>query len=200
MPDIATSVESARPFCWLASFMHVRGDMRDAVDRPTQPRGTTVADQSALDLAALLDQEQRLQLTRFDNDIAWQLGACMVAIAQKRTLPVTIDITRGGHQLFHAALPGTCADNDEWIRRKTRLVYLRGHSSYYIGRSYTDRGARFEDEPHWDQALYAAHGGCFPLTVTGAGLVGTITVSGLPQAEDHELVVTVLEAFIAEQS
>lgn len=158
-----------------------------------------MVDQTELDLTALLEQEEQLQLRKFDNDIAWQLGSRLVAVAQRDQLPITIDITRGTHQLFHAAMPGTSADNDEWIRRKTALVYRFGHSSYYVGRTYTDRGARFEDEPHWDQALHAAHGGCFPLRVRDAGLVATMTVSGLPQARDHEVVVTLLAEFIASQ-
>jgi uncharacterized protein (UPF0303 family) len=156
-----------------------------------------VTDQTTLDLAALLDQEQRLQFPRFDNGIAWRFGSRLVAAATERGLPVTIDITRGSHQLFHAALEGTSADNDEWIRRKCRTVYRFGHSSYYVGRSYTDRGRRFEDEPHWDHQLHAAHGGGFPVLVRGAGLIGTIAVSGLPQAEDHELIVTELEGFLS---
>jgi uncharacterized protein (UPF0303 family) len=154
-----------------------------------------VTDQSTLDLAELLDQERRLQFTSFDNSIAWDLGCRLVEAATDRSLPVTIDITRGSQQLFHAALAGTSADNDEWIRRKNRVVYRFGHSSYYWGRTYTDRGKRFEDEPYWDRD-HAAHGGAFPVIVRGAGAIGTITVSGLPQAEDHELVVTVLAGFL----
>ncbi|MEP7054779.1 MAG: heme-degrading domain-containing protein [Actinomycetota bacterium] len=155
-----------------------------------------MSDQSTLDLDALLEQERQLQFTKFDNDVAWRLGSRLVAAAKDQGLPVTIDITRGSQQLFHAALQGTSADNDDWIRRKCRAVYRFGHSSYYLGRTYTDRGARFEDEPHWDHLVHAAHGGAFPVLVRGAGLIGTIAVSGLPQARDHELVVTVLEEFL----
>ena len=42
-----------------------------------------------------------------------------------------------------------------------------------------------------------AAGGAFPIRVRGVGLVGTVTVSGLPQLEDHRLVVTTLERFLA---
>jgi uncharacterized protein (UPF0303 family) len=38
-------------------------------------------------------------------------------------------------------------------------------------------------------ADYAADGGSFPLHVEGAGVVGSVTVSGLPQRADHDLVV-----------
>jgi uncharacterized protein (UPF0303 family) len=39
---------------------------------------------------------------------------------------------------------------------------------------------------------YADHGGSFPISVKGVGCVGAVTVSGLPQREDHALVVQVL--------
>jgi uncharacterized protein (UPF0303 family) len=43
---------------------------------------------------------------------------------------------------------------------------------------------------------YASHGGSFPLAVKGAGIVGSVTVSGLPQRADHELVVEALCALL----
>jgi len=44
---------------------------------------------------------------------------------------------------------------------------------------------------------FAAAGGCFPVIVEGIGIVGTVTVSGLPQVEDHRLVVTTIRQFLA---
>jgi uncharacterized protein (UPF0303 family) len=43
---------------------------------------------------------------------------------------------------------------------------------------------------------YAPHGGCFPILLAGTGCVGTITVSGLPQRDDHMLVVSVLQEYL----
>lgn len=40
-----------------------------------------------------------------------------------------------------------------------------------------------------DVADYALAGGGFPINVAGAGVIGTAIVSGLPQREDHNLVV-----------
>jgi uncharacterized protein (UPF0303 family) len=41
---------------------------------------------------------------------------------------------------------------------------------------------------------YSTHGGCFPLLLAGTGCIGTITASGLPQRQDHALVVEAIAA------
>ncbi len=155
-----------------------------------------MTDQTALSLDDLLAQEERLQFTSFAHDSAWALGSALIEAARARGANVTVDVRLGDQQVFHAAMPGTTADNDDWVSRKIRVVRRFGHSSYYVGRTYTDRGSNFADQAHLEPTLYAAHGGCFPLRVAGA-MVGTVTVSGLPQAVDHELVVTTLESFLA---
>ncbi|MFG2110998.1 heme-degrading domain-containing protein [Micromonospora chersina] len=144
----------------------------------------------------LREQEERLQFDRFDHDDAWALGTLLVGLARERGHAVTIDIRLGDHQLFHYALHGTSADNDDWIERKIRVVRRFGHSSYLVGQTYRDRGTTFEEKSHLDAALYAAHGGCFPIILRGTGPVGTVTVSGLPQLDDHRLVVEALELFL----
>ena len=156
-----------------------------------------VTDYTAVDLPFLLAEEERLQLSRFDADVAWSLGCAAADLGRAEGLPITIAVSHGEQLMFHAALPGAIADQAYWIRRKTATVHRFGHSSYYVGRTYTDRGKRFEDEPHLDHSLYAAHGGGFPIAVTGVGLVGVIAVSGLPQDKDHALAVRVLEAHLA---
>lgn len=148
-------------------------------------------------LHELADQEQRLQLARFDEDDAWALGTLLVGLARERGLAVTVDVRRAGHQLFHAALPGTTPDNDAWIERKVRVVERFGASSYLVGRRLAASGAALGAEHGVDPARYAAHGGAFPLRVRDVGVVGAVTVSGLPQAQDHALVVEALERFLA---
>ena len=91
-------------------------------------------------LKQLLQEEQELQFKSFNEEMAWQIGCQLVERAMNENLPVTIDITRGSHQLFHASLRGTSADNDEWVKRKVRLVYRFGHSSFYIGQMLKSKG------------------------------------------------------------
>jgi len=147
-------------------------------------------------LDGLLADEIRLQLPSFNNDTAIELGLMLLDMARTRDLPITIDVTRAGQQIFHAALPGTSADNDQWVARKVAAVMRFGHSSFYLGRRAAMRGVDFATSMLVDPTAYAAHGGCFPIIVRGTGLVGTVTVSGLPQADDHALVVEALTAFL----
>jgi uncharacterized protein (UPF0303 family) len=151
------------------------------------------------ELEELLLQEEELQFTTFTNATAWELGRAFVDAAQRDRLSVTIDIRRGDQQLFHAALAGTAANNDAWIERKNRVVRRFGHSSFYIGSEHRADGTDFAERELLDPREYAAHGGAFPVIVRGVGMVGTVTVSGLPQADDHRLVVEVLRAFLAER-
>ncbi|MER5267389.1 heme-degrading domain-containing protein [Actinosynnema sp. NPDC002837] len=148
-------------------------------------------------LETLAEQESRLVFTSFDNDVALALGAFLLAAARERSLPVTISVRRGQQRLFHAALAGTSADNDEWIDRKSRVVDRYGQSSYRVGEAFRASGKTFEADSRLDPDRYAAHGGVFPVNVAGVGLVGTVGVSGLPQAEDHAFVVEQVEKFLA---
>src|SRR5712692_7322581 len=141
-------------------------------------------------LTELKQQEEEIQFTSFSNDTALAVGMALLQEARKRGKPVTIDITRSGQQLFHFAMAGTSIDNGEVIKRF-------GHSSYYMGISLQNAGQTIEEKYLISSSDYAAHGGAFPLIIRDVGVVGTITVSGLPQQEDHELVVTTLKQFLA---
>jgi uncharacterized protein (UPF0303 family) len=159
---------------------------------------TMTDDDLTAQIAELEAQEERLVLQRFDNTDAWRLGCALVARAQAELAPVAIDIRRGEQQLFHAALAGSNADNDAWIERKCRLVRRFGVSSFLFGRRLAASGRTLEQATLLDPALFAAHGGAFPLNIVGVGLVGTVAVSGLPQAEDHAMVVAVLTEFLGQ--
>jgi uncharacterized protein (UPF0303 family) len=147
-------------------------------------------------LEELEREERRLVFRQFTHDDAWALGSLLVGMARERQAPVAIDIHRAGQQLFHAALPGSTPDNDAWIARKRRVVERYGSASYLVGARFRAKGTTFEESSRLDPDTYAAHGGSFPITVEGVGVVGTVTVSGLPQLQDHRFVVEALEEFL----
>ncbi|QTE27845.1 heme-degrading domain-containing protein [Pengzhenrongella sicca] len=148
-------------------------------------------------IAEVEAHERDLVLTRFDNDDAWRLGCVLVELGRDRDLPITIDVRRGGQQLFHVALAGTTPDNDSWVQRKVRVVERFGASSYLVGLRAAAKGTTFAVQHDLPLQRYAAHGGAFPIRIADVGIVGVVTVSGLAQRDDHALVVEALRSFLA---
>ncbi len=144
------------------------------------------------DKARVALQENELKLHRLDAEVAWELGARLRTLALDRGLAVVIDVRRFGQPLFYAALEGTTPSNAEWVRRKSNVVARFHSSSYFVGLGLKANNETLSEKHGLPIADYAAHGGSFPLHVVGAGVVGSVTVSGLPQRGDHELVVEAL--------
>jgi len=140
------------------------------------------------DIARIALQERELVFPEFSEETAWHIGNRLRTLATERRLSIVIDVRRIGQQLFYTALPGTTSDNPEWARRKSNVVFRFHRSSYAVGLDLEQKQSSIEARglPITD---YAAHGGSFPIRVPNAGLVAAVTVSGLPQRADHELVV-----------
>jgi uncharacterized protein (UPF0303 family) len=144
------------------------------------------------DLARIALQEQELQFAAFDEETAWRLGGYIRAVAVARKHSLVVDVRRFGQPLFYAAMPGTTPDNVEWVRRKGNVTARFHRSSYAIGREMEEKKSNLSDRYGLPVADYACHGGSFPLRVVGAGVIGSVTVSGLPERADHQLAVEAL--------
>lgn len=128
-----------------------------------------------------------LALSHWDEDVAMELGHILVELARSRDLPVVINIRDAGRTYFHAGLPGSAATNDNWARRKSNTALMTGRASLVVGMANAAKGRSLADEG-LALADYADHGGAVPLRL-GLAMVAVATVSGLPQVEDHNLVV-----------
>ena len=141
------------------------------------------------DMERIALQERELVLPRFDTETAWELGVHLRTMAEARKQAVVIDVRRVGQPLFYTALEGTTPGHVEWVRRKINVVQRYHSSSYAVGLREKVKNETICDAEGLSLADYATHGGAFPLNVVHAGVVGCVTVSGLPQRSDHELVV-----------
>ncbi|MGA2727057.1 MAG: heme-degrading domain-containing protein [Terracidiphilus sp.] len=148
------------------------------------------------DLERIALQERELQLPRLDAEIAWELGSSLRTMAAERRLAIVIDVRRFGQPLFYAAMDGTTPDNVEWVRRKSNVVARFHRSSYAVGLKERTKNESLLKSQGLPIADYATHGGSFPLAVAGAGVIGSATVSGLPERGDHELVIEALCAIL----
>lgn len=141
------------------------------------------------DLRRIAMQEERLQFDRFGPREAWEVGMALRAVGEAGRLPIVVDIRLAAMKLLVFALPGAAPDNFDWARRKRNLVFRFHRSSYAIGRKLALEGKTLADLGALPERDYAPHGGSLPIAVKGTGCVGAVTVSGLPQRDDHRIVV-----------
>jgi len=148
------------------------------------------------DLAIISRQEQLLCFKQFDERTAWEIGSRLKVAAEKRGAVIAIDVTLVGHTLFAYAMPGTSPNNADWVRRKRNTVLHFYRSSYAVGLQLENDKADFTGKFGLSLSDYAVHGGSFPIRIVGTGVVGAITVSGLPQREDHKIMIEVIADFL----
>lgn len=149
-----------------------------------------------MDIAEIEAELVGLELVKFDEGTALRLGQILVDLALAEDLPVVIDIRTCDRTLFHAGLPGSAPLNDLWARRKSNTALMFQLPSLLVGRRNAAKGEPLERHglPLQD---YAEAGGAVPIRVQGVGVVAIATVSGLPQVEDHKLVVRGIRTLMA---
>ena len=144
------------------------------------------------ELAVLVRQEEILQFPQFDEQTAWRLGSFLYERATAESWPLVIDVRRFDRPLFFASRPGITSDNHDWVKRKTNTVRRFLRSSYRIKYQLALENKDITERYYLSPAEYAEVGGGFPLIVKGAGVIGSITVSGLPDRDDHQIIVDAL--------
>lgn len=148
------------------------------------------------DLETITQQEKALVLPHFDSKVAWELGTLLRELTISRNQSVAIQIGRFGHVLFYTSLHGATPDNANWIRRKANTVAQFLTSSYKVGLNLKKADTTLNLRYALSEADFSAHGGGFPLSVAGAGVIGSIVMSGFPQRDDHGYVVEGLCAYL----
>jgi uncharacterized protein (UPF0303 family) len=135
-------------------------------------------------------QESELVLASFDETVAFALGNSVRERAISEGLSLVVDVRTWDRQMFFAATAGTSADNAEWVRRKINSVRRFQRASY---RLVLERGeAPFPEQVYAPASDYVIAGGGFPIRVRGAGIIGCLTISGLPGRKDHGVAVDAL--------
>ncbi len=148
------------------------------------------------DIERIKRQEAELVFDRFDEAAAFEIGSAIRERALRENLPIIVDIRTFDRPLFYAAMPGSNSSNPDWARRKINVVrrYLKSTYLMVLEQNRPDRN--FKVGEGLDIADYVLAGGGFPIRVKGAGVIGAIAVSGLPEREDHNVVVAALSQYL----
>jgi uncharacterized protein (UPF0303 family) len=151
-------------------------------------------------LEQLESEHENLRFAAFTFEDALAIGLDLVNVGRQGSLPIAVDISLNQQVLFHAALPGSAVDNDHWVIRKNRVVGRFFRSSLYIATQLRRKGKSIEEVYGLPSVDYAPYGGAVPIFITGVGVVGTITVSGLPDQEDHQMVVDAIRRHLSQRT
>ena len=92
--------------------------------------------------------------------------------------------------------PGSTPLNDRWARRKSATTLAFHEASLLVGTRIRENGGSLEKNGLSPED-FSDHGGAVPIRVEGVGVVAAVTVSGLPQVEDHRLAVRAIEALLS---
>jgi uncharacterized protein (UPF0303 family) len=111
------------------------------------------------DLLRKLEAEmETLRFESFNFDDALAIGLDLVETGRRKALPIAIDVTVNQQQLFHAALPGSSPDNDQWVLRKGRVAARFFKSSLAIATELRIKGKTIEEVHDLRSTEYAPSG------------------------------------------
>ena len=142
---------------------------------------------AADDIAKIIEQEQGLAFSRFDELVAFSIGQRVRERALAGGLKLVVDVRLWDRQMFYASMPGTTGDNPHWVERKVNTVRRLLKSSYRVVLERGDKPRVLEESWAQDIRDYALAGGAFPITLKGFGIVGAVATSGLSERLDHTL-------------
>jgi uncharacterized protein (UPF0303 family) len=144
---------------------------------------------------AELEKHAAIQLPSLTNDEAVDLGLVAVQVIRERDVSLAVDIVLEGDLVFRAKLKSTGPGNDPWLAGKAAVAMQFGEPSLLVKMRHVEAGTQFTDLD-LDHGVLKAHGGSIPLRVDG-NIVGTLTMSGEPDAIDHETAFEAITRYLA---
>ena len=136
---------------------------------------------------------KQIYLEKFCNSTSLEMGLAVIKLAKKRKLSIAIEIARLNHTVFLFIADQLPADKHHWLRRKANVAIQFEESSLYVKHCLKDLNSTLYDTFGRCESKFIAKGGSIPIFVKGSGLIATITVSGLTDEEDHNIIVDALE-------
>ena len=148
------------------------------------------------ELNRIHELQEKLIFEEFNSDTAWDIGNMLYERAKREKRIVTISIVLNGHKLFYYSFKGTNPSNDKWIIRKENTVNHFFKSSYEVAILMEIKKDNLTNRYGLPSDNYAASGGSVPIIIKNTGIVGTITLSGMSQEEDHYFITDIIEEYL----
>ena len=136
---------------------------------------------------------KKMELENFNNKLALEMGLSIIDLAKTRNQHIAVEISRLNHTIFLFVDDKLPADKHNWLRRKANVAKHFEGSSLSVKNDLISGKMSLEETFGLDKKDYIAKGGSIPIFVKNAGMVGTITVSGLKDVDDHKIIIDALK-------
>ncbi len=136
---------------------------------------------------------KKIELDKFDNRTGLEIGLAIVNIAKERNQNVAVQIERLNHTIFLYIDDNLPADKHNWLRRKANVAKHFEESSLSVKNDLINGNMSLEKTFGLNSDDYLAKGGSIPLFVKDAGMIAVVTVSGLHDEDDHNVIIEALK-------
>ncbi len=136
---------------------------------------------------------KKIELDSFSNKIALEMALTIIDLAKSRNQHIAVEICRLNHTIFMYVDDNLPADKHNWLRRKANVAKQFEESSLSVKNDLKEGNMTLDKTFALDEKDFLAKGGSIPIFVKHAGMIGTITVSGLHDEEDHKIIIDALK-------
>lgn len=136
---------------------------------------------------------KKIELDRFSNQTALDMGMAIIKLAKSRSQHIAVEISRLNHTVFLYVDDSLPEDKHNWLRRKANVVKRFEESSLSVKNDLLEGKMTLDKTFGLDEKDFLANGGAIPVFVKGAGMIAIITVSGLHDEEDHQIIIEALK-------
>ena len=139
------------------------------------------------------DVIRKIELDSFSNQRALEMGLKIIDLAKSRNQHIAVEICRLNHTVFIYVDDSLPVDKHNWLRRKANVAKQFEESSLSVKNDFKEGNITLEKTCGLDEKDFIAKGGSIPIFVKNAGMIATITVSGLSDVEDHNIIIDALK-------
>ncbi|CAI9672810.1 MULTISPECIES: heme-degrading domain-containing protein [Elizabethkingia] len=136
---------------------------------------------------------RRIELDSFSNRIGFDMGVKIIDLAKSRNQHIAVEVCRLNHTIFLYVDDTLPVDKHNWLRRKANIARQFEESSLSVKNDLKEGNMNLERTFGLDEKDFLAKGGAIPIFVKNGGMIAIITVSGLHDEEDHNIIIEALK-------
>ncbi|MDV3799589.1 hypothetical protein CMU10_15650 [Elizabethkingia anophelis] len=135
---------------------------------------------------------RKIELDSFSNRMAFDMGVKIIDLAKSRNQHIAVEVCRLNQTVFLFVDDTLPVDKHNWLRRKANIARQFEESSLSVKNDLKEGNISLEKTFGLDERDFLAKGGAIPIFVKNGGMIAVITVSGLHDEEDHNIIIEAL--------